>query len=71
MEKLLEFWKEVERRRSEPRWKPLRDGQIFYNSLFQVDLELAKRVYGTRLDPSEDDSKIETFLFYITQAWGA
>lgn len=71
MDKLNEFWKEVERREQEPRHTPLSKGMTYYNALLTIEPTLARRVYGTLLDPSHDESKIDKFLFYIKQAWGA
>jgi hypothetical protein len=71
MDKMKLFWEEVQKARSDPDLKHLREGQIFWGVLQKVDDSLGGRLTGEDVDPFHDDSRINAFVAYLTKEWGA
>lgn len=42
-----------------------RQGQLYFNALYDVDPELANEVRGTTIDPFYLDDRIESFMIAI------
>mgnify|MGYP000932282889 FL=1 len=60
------FWKRVQGYQQDAlvngTW---RQGQLYFNALYDVDPELANEVRGTTIDPFYRDDKIESFMIAI------
>ncbi len=57
----------VEAGKLQNQYKALRTGQAMYNTLSDMNEELANEVNGTEYDPFYNDARIGKFLQYITQ----
>lgn len=44
---------------------PLREGQCYFNTLYEVNPELANEIRGTNIDPFYLDSRIDAFVDFL------
>jgi hypothetical protein len=50
-------------------WPEWREGQGCYNTLYEIDPELARSFHGTELDPYYFDERVPAFHARVREAW--
>ena len=48
----------------------LREGQSWFNALFEVDPKVATKITGTAADPFQQDSNMNLFWEVVHREWG-